>query len=33
LQVMSRDSAGHSLLAAHYRVDGHPNINTIQVQL
>jgi len=29
-KVMSRDSAGHSLLAAHYRVDGHPNINTIQ---
>ena len=29
---MSRDSSGQALLAAHYRVDGHPFINPIQVK-
>jgi tribbles-like protein len=29
-KVMSRDGAGQRLLAAHYRVDGQPHINTIQ---
>ena len=28
---MRKDSAGQRLLAAHYRVDGQPHINTIQV--
>ena len=31
-QVVSRDSSGQALLAAHYRVDGHPFINPIQVK-
>ena len=31
LQVVSREAGGQSLLAAHYRVDGHPRINPIQV--
>ena len=30
-QVVSREAAGQSLLSAHYRVDGHPRINPIQV--
>lgn len=29
-KVVSRETAGQSLLAAHYRVDGHPYINPIQ---
>ena len=29
---MSREAGGQSLLAAHYRVDGHPRINPIQVK-
>lgn len=29
-KVMRKDSAGQRLLAAHYRVDGQPHINTIQ---
>jgi len=29
-KVVSRESSGQSLLAAHYRVDGHPRINPIQ---
>jgi len=29
-KVVSRETAGQSLLAAHYRVDGHPRINPIQ---
>ena len=28
---MSREASGQALLAAHYRVDGHPFINPIQV--
>ena len=31
-QVKPVDSACQRLLTAHYRVDGHPNINTIQVR-
>ena len=30
-QVVSREASGQSLLAAHYRVDGHPRVNPIQV--
>ena len=30
---MSRDASGQALLAAHYRVDGHPFINPIQVKI
>jgi len=30
-QVVSREASGQALLAAHYRVDGHPFINPIQV--
>jgi tribbles-like protein len=29
-KVVSRETAGQSLLSAHYRVDGHPRINPIQ---
>jgi len=29
-KVVSREPSGQSLLAAHYRVDGHPHINPIQ---
>jgi len=29
-KVVSREAGGQSLLAAHYRVDGHPRINPIQ---
>lgn len=29
-KVVNRESAGQSLLSAHYRVDGHPRINPIQ---
>ena len=32
MQVVSREAGGQSLLAAHYRVDGHPRINPIQVK-
>ena len=31
-QVVSREASGQPLLAAHYRVDGHPFINPIQVK-
>ena len=31
-QVVSREASGQALLAAHYRVDGHPFINPIQVR-
>ena len=29
--MVSREASGQSLLSAHYRVDGHPYINPIQV--
>merc|ERR1719412_2742581 len=29
-KVVSREASGQSLLAAHYRVDGHPRVNPIQ---
>ena len=31
-QVVKREASGEALLAAHYRVDGHPFINPIQAR-